>query len=50
MFLTREEVIIRDAKKILYALGFATVTLAFVILMMLMFIENNEIYQWLFGM
>lgn len=50
MFLTRKQVIIRNIKKVLYALGCAVVILAFVFLFMLMVAKHNELHQWFYGL
>lgn len=50
MFLTREELIIRDVKKILCGLGCASITFVIICLMMLMFAKNNEMSNWFYGL
>lgn len=50
MFLTRKEIIIRNVKKILYALGCAVVTFAVVFLMMVLFARHHYIHNWFYNL
>ena len=50
MFLTRKQVIIRNIKKTLYALGCVGITFAVIFVMMLMITKHNEMSNWFYGL